>query len=142
MRQQSSGETDPPHSSSSVGGVKAGFPPGADILRRWGGGLQVEESWGHEDTYTEVWLLPQTREWVHGELRSLSQGIGLYIHHQVGIKMIVERVLKCRAIFFFFTLYISSSSLYTCHQVDSQCNKNRQLVLNQVLAVWWVGPQN
>ena len=66
----------------------------------------MEESWGPEGTYTEVWLLPQTREWVHGELRSLSQGIGLYIYHQVGIKMIVERVLKCRAIFFLHFIFL------------------------------------
>ena len=61
------------------------------------------------------------------------------------IKLVLKWLLKeywNAEPFFFFTLYISSSSLYTCHQVDSQCNKNRQLVLNQVLAVWWVGPQN
>lgn len=60
------------------------------------------------------------------------------------IKLVLKWLLKeyCKWAVFFFTLYISSSSLCTCHQVDSQCNKNRQLLLNQILVAWWVGPQN
>ena len=140
MRQQSGGETGPPCSSGgSAGGVKAGFPPGADILRRWGGGRQVEESWGPQGTYTEVWLRLQMRGWVHGELCCTGESGFIFT-----IKLVLKWLLKeyCNAEPFFFTLYISSSSLCTCHQVDSQCNKNRQLLLNQILAVWWVGPQN